>query len=135
MIYLTRRERFSAAHKLYQAEWSAAKNKEIFGKCANANFHGHNYEMFVTVKGRVDPQTGFVINAKELSSLIKRLIVDKLDHSNLNEDVDFMKGILPSTENLVKAIWVELASQLTNCQLHCIKIVETENIYVEYYGE
>ncbi len=135
MVYLTRRERFNAAHKLYNPHWDEAKNKEIFGKCANKNWHGHNYHLYVTVKGKTDPNTGFVMNAKTLSDLIKRVVIDKVDHSNLNLDVDFLQGILPSTENFAKAIWHELAKHLVGVELHCIRLHETENIYVEYFGE
>jgi 6-pyruvoyltetrahydropterin/6-carboxytetrahydropterin synthase len=136
MVYLTRVERFNAAHKLWVNSWSAEQNKAIFGKCSNKNWHGHNYTLYVTVKGKPDPITGFVIDAKVLSQLIKNVITDKLDHSNLNLDVDFIPSDLqPTTENLVLLLWRELAPHLKNCQLHCIKLVETENIYAEYYGE
>jgi len=135
MVFLTRREHFNAAHKLYNAGWSAEKNDEVFGKCANANWHGHNYEVFVTVKGEPNPDTGFVINAKELSDIIKRQVCDKLDHKNLNLDVDFMRGQFTSTENLAKAIWQQLVPHIKGCTLHCVKVQETENIYVEYFGE
>ncbi len=134
MVYLTRRERFNAAHRLYNNQWSEEKNREVFGKCANENFHGHNFELFVTVKGEVDPETGFVVNAHHLSKVIKQEIVEKLDHMNLNKDVDFLEGILPSSENIVIAIWKKLEVLLDDCQLHCIKLIETENIYVEYFG-
>jgi 6-pyruvoyltetrahydropterin/6-carboxytetrahydropterin synthase len=134
MVFLTRREHFNAAHKLYNAGWSAEKNDEVFGKCANANWHGHNYEVFVTVKGEPNPDTGFVINAKELSDIIKKYVCDKLDHKNLNLDVDFMQGQFTSTENLAKAIWQQLVPHIKDCALHCVKVQETENIYVEYFG-
>ena len=136
MVYLTRRERFNAAHKLWVEQWSEEKNQAMFGKCSNRNWHGHNYELFVTVKGRPDPITGFVMDVKELSQLIKKEITEKVDHSNLNLDVDFIpKGMQPTTENLTILFWKQLAPHLTNCELHCIKLCETENIYVEYYGE
>jgi 6-pyruvoyltetrahydropterin/6-carboxytetrahydropterin synthase len=136
MVYLTRVERFNAAHKLWVKTWSAEQNVAVFGKCSNKNWHGHNYTLYVTVKGKPDPITGFVIDAKVLSQLIKNIITDKLDHSNLNLDIDFIPSDLqPTTENLVLLIWRELAPHLKNCQLHCIKLVETENIYAEYYGE
>jgi 6-pyruvoyltetrahydropterin/6-carboxytetrahydropterin synthase len=135
MVYLTRVERFNAAHKLWVKAWSAEQNMAIFGKCSNKNWHGHNYTLYVTVKGKPDAITGFVIDAKVLSRLIKNVITDKLDHSNLNLDVDFIPSDLqPTTENLVILIWRELAPHLKTCQLHCIKLVETENIYAEYYG-
>ncbi len=134
MVFLTRRERFNAAHRLYNKEWSDEKNKEVFGKCSNANYHGHNFELFVTVKGLPDPDTGFIVNAHSLSVLLQSEIIDKLDHSNLNLDVDFLKDVLPSSENIVIAIWGVLEKLITDCELHCIKLVETENIFVEYYG-
>jgi len=135
MVYLTRRERFNAAHKLYNNYWTVAKNEEMFGVCSNANWHGHNYHLYVTVKGNPDPDTGFVINAKDLSRIIRQHVISKVDHRNLNLDVDFMQGVLPSTENFVKAIWQQLVPHLKGCSLHCIKLYETENIYVSYYGE
>jgi len=136
MIFITRRERFNAAHKLYNEGWSAERNAEVFGKCANANWHGHNFDLIVTVKGEVNPDTGFVVNLKELSTFIRRRIIDKVDHTNLNLDVDFMRGIMPSTENLAMAIWQQLEGEIANmgAALHCVKLVETENNYVEYYG-
>ena len=136
MVYITRRERFNAAHKLWVDAWSEEKNLEIFGKCANKNWHGHNYELFVTVKGNPDPLTGFVIDVKKLSVLINQVVVNQLDHSNLNLDVAFIpKNLQPTTENLVILIWQQLAPHLVDCQLHSIKLVETENIYAEYFGE
>jgi 6-pyruvoyltetrahydropterin/6-carboxytetrahydropterin synthase len=136
MVYVTRRERFNAAHKLWVDSWSEAKNKEMFGKCSNGNWHGHNYHLYVTVKGRPDPVTGFVTDVKRLSKLIKTTITDKVDHSNLNMDVDFIpQGMQTTTENLVVLFWQQLAPHLEGCELHCIKLYETENIYAEYYGE
>ena len=103
MIYITRRETFNAAHKLYNPEWSMEKNQEIFGKCANTNWHGHNYVLFVTVKGTPDPETGYVIDLKYLSDIVKDRVVEKIDHKNINLDVDFMKGKMSSTEVLAIA--------------------------------
>jgi 6-pyruvoyltetrahydropterin/6-carboxytetrahydropterin synthase len=135
MVYLTRAEHFNAAHKLYNPSWSKEKNDEVFGKCANDNWHGHNYELFVTVKGEPDPDTGFLVDAKKLSIIINEHVVDKLDHRNLNLDVDFMQGKMCSSENLVIEIWNQLRSHLPdNVQLHCIKLYETPRIYVEYFG-
>lgn len=135
MVYLTRREHFNAAHKLFNPKWTQEENEKIFGKCANHNWHGHNFDLLVTVKGIPNPDTGFVINAKILSEIIQKEVCEKLDHKNLNLDVDFMQGKLTSVENLVIEIWKILAQKITNCQLHSIKIYETENIYVEYFGE
>lgn len=136
MIYLTRRERFSAAHRLFRKEWSEEKNFEVFGKCSNPNWHGHNYILFVTVKGGVNPETGFVINLKDLSKIINRKIIEKVDHRNLNLEVDFMKDLIPSTENLAMAIWNELDGDVKklNAELDSVKIYETENNFVEYKG-
>jgi 6-pyruvoyltetrahydropterin/6-carboxytetrahydropterin synthase len=135
MIYLTRVEHFNAAHKLYNPDWSREKNEEVFGKCANENWHGHNYELFVTLKGEVNKDTGFLFDAKKLSIVIKEHVLDKLDHKNLNIEVDFLKGQICSTENLAEGIWKQLQVQLPNdVQLHCIKLCETPRIYVEYFG-
>ncbi len=136
-VYLTRKEHFNAAHKLWVEAWTAEENLSRFGKCANPNWHGHNFNLFVTVKGSPDPVTGLIIDLKELSRLIRALVTDKLDHQNLNLDVDFMKGLMPSTENLVVEIWKQLEPSVVErgAQLHCIKLYETENNYAEYYGE
>jgi 6-pyruvoyltetrahydropterin/6-carboxytetrahydropterin synthase len=136
MVYLTRVEHFNAAHKLYNPAWTKERNDEVFGKCANENWHGHNFELFVTVKGKPDPDTGFIVDAKWLSKLIRDRVIEKLDHRNLNLDVDFMRGKMCSIENLVTGIWQELAPQMpASVQLHSLKLVETPRIYVEYFGE
>lgn len=136
MIYITRKERFNAAHKLFREDWSTEKNAQIFGKCANPNWHGHNYDLFVTVKGEINPETGFVIDLKELKRIILEKVIDKLDHKNINLDVDFMKGKLASTEVLAVAIWDELKAPIAahNAQLHSVKLYETENNFIEYLG-
>lgn len=135
MVYLTRVEHFNAAHKLYNPHWSKEKNDEVFGKCSNENWHGHNFELFVTVKGMPHPDTGFIVDAKHLSRIIKDRVVEKLDHRNLNLDVDFMEGKMASIENLVLGIWQELKHHIpSGAELHCIKLVETPRIFVEYYG-
>ncbi len=136
MIYITRREHFNAAHRLFKPEYSDEENLRIFGKCSNPNWHGHNYIMYVTVKGEVNPNTGFVMNLKELSSVIRTHIIEPVDHKNMNVEVPFMKGIMPSTENLAIAVWNELEKHLNpyDAQLHCVRIEETENNFVEYYG-
>lgn len=135
MVYLTRIEHFNAAHKLYNPGWDVEKNEAIFGKCANENWHGHNYELYVTVKGEPDPETGFLLDAKLLSKLVNTFVLEKLDHLNLNVDVDFMKDKMCSTENLAIGIWNQLEKQLpATAKLHCIKLYETPQIYVEYYG-
>jgi 6-pyruvoyltetrahydropterin/6-carboxytetrahydropterin synthase len=135
MVYLTRVEHFNAAHKLYNNSWTEAKNKEVFGKCCNKNFHGHNFEIFVTVKGEPNPDTGFVMNAHELSIIIEREVTDRFDHKNLNLDLPYFKDVQPSSENFIKVIWNLLSPLMKDCELHCIKLMETPRIYVEYYGE
>ena len=136
MVYLTRVEHFNAAHKLSRPDWSAEKNYSVFGKCANENWHGHNYEIHVTVKGEPDSDTGFVFNAHTLSALVKEQVVERIDHKNLNMDVDFMQGKLTTAENLVVGIWHQLApvDVAAGASLHCIRLYETPRIYVEYYG-
>ncbi len=135
MIYLTRIEHFNAAHKLYNPSWDREKNEAVFGKCANENWHGHNYELYVTIKGEVNIETGFLFDAKKLSTIIKEHVLDKLDHKNLNVEVDFLKDKMCSTENLVIGIWQQLQPQLpADVTLHCIKLYETERIYAEYFG-
>ena len=136
-MYLTRRERFNAAHRLFREDWDDEKNFEVFGKCSNPNWHGHNYVLYVTVKGEINPETGFVINIKTLSEIIKRRIIDKIDHKNLNLEVDFLKGTIVSTENMAQAFWSELETPVKKmgAQLHSVKIVETENNFVEYFGD
>jgi 6-pyruvoyltetrahydropterin/6-carboxytetrahydropterin synthase len=137
MIYITRREHFNAAHRLFKPEFSDEENLKVFGKCSNPNWHGHNYTLFVTVKGEVNPETGFLVDLKDLSSVIEQLILEKLDHRNINLEVDFMKGKLASTENLAIGIWNELFSPVAQlgATLHSIKVFETENNFVEYLGE
>lgn len=136
MVYLTRQEHFNAAHKLYNPAWSREKNEEVFGKCANENWHGHNYDLYVTVKGTPDPDTGFLFDVKQLSNIIREKITEKLDHKNLNIDVDFMRGKMCSTENLAIAIWNQLKPHIPAAvQLHCIKLYETPRIYIEYFGD
>lgn len=135
MLFVTRIEHFNAAHKLYNPKWSGEKNEEVFGKCANENWHGHNFELHVTLKGEPNIDTGFVFDVKRLSIIVKEHVIEKLDHKNLNMDVDFMKDKLCSIENLVMGIWNQLAPNLpTEVQLHCLKLYETPRIYVEYYG-
>jgi 6-pyruvoyltetrahydropterin/6-carboxytetrahydropterin synthase len=124
---------------LYNPQWTKEKNSEVFGACANENWHGHNFDLIVTVKGSADPQTGFVVDLKKLSLLIRREVIDKLDHKNLNMDVDFMKDKLASTENLAVEIWKILDKNLPGItsfgKLHSIRLYETPRNYVEYFGE
>lgn len=136
MIYLTRRERFSAAHRMYRPDWNDEANYEVFGKCSNANWHGHNYIIWVTIKGEPSAENGFVLNMSILKKIITEKIICKIDHKNINLEVDFMKGKIATTENLAIAIWNELLSSIseTGAELHCIRIEETENNIIEYYG-
>jgi 6-pyruvoyltetrahydropterin/6-carboxytetrahydropterin synthase len=137
MIYITRRERFNSAHKLFREDWSDEKNMEVFGKCSNPNWHGHNYELFVTVKGEINPNTGFLIDLRALKEIIQIYVTDKLDHKNVNMDVDFMKGKMASTEVLAVEIYNQLRPHIEEhgAKVHKIKLVETENNFVEYMGE
>jgi 6-pyruvoyltetrahydropterin/6-carboxytetrahydropterin synthase len=136
MIFITRREHFNAAHRLFRPEYSDDQNLQVFGKCSNPNWHGHNYTLFVTVSGEVDPSTGFLVNLKDLSAIIEQRVIEKLDHRNINLEVDFMSGKLASTENLAIGIWNELSEPISTmgATLHCIKLYETENNFVEYFG-
>ena len=136
MIYITRKEHFNAAHKLFNPAWSEEQNNATFGKCANKNWHGHNYDLYVTVKGEINPDTGFVVNLKDLSTTIRTDVCDILDHKNLNLDVKGMPT-MPSTENVAIFIWDILAPKIKNMGaiLHCIKLFETDSNYVEYFGE
>jgi 6-pyruvoyltetrahydropterin/6-carboxytetrahydropterin synthase len=136
MVYITRKEHFNAAHKLFNPSWTDEKNQTVFGKCANPNWHGHNYYIYVTVKGELQKETGYTVNLKELSSIIREKITDKLDHKNLNLDVDFLKGLMPTTEVVAIAIWDQLVDPISKLggTLHCVKLCETDNNYVEYFG-
>ena len=136
MVFLTRRERFSAAHKLFRTEWAEAQNLAVFGQCANPNWHGHNYELFVTVKSEVNAETGYGVNLKLLSQVIKKWIIDEVDHRNLNLDVEFLSGKLTTTEVVAIAIFERLKQPIAElgCYIHSVKLVETENNYVEYFG-
>lgn len=136
MVYITRKEHFNAAHKLYNPNWSAEKNFEVFGKCAYPNFHGHNYDIYVTVKGNPDTETGFVMNFFDLGKILKDDVVELLDHKNLNLDIDYFKEHLPTAENLCIFIWnlIEPKIKQHGAELHCVKIQETENNFAEYYG-
>jgi len=138
MVFVSRKEHFNAAHKLYNPAWTKEKNEEVFGPCANENWHGHNFELIVTVKGEPDLETGFVIDLKKLSLLLKQEVIEKLDHKNLNLDVDFMKNKMASCENLIVEIWNILFPQIKelqpNAELHSLKLYETPRNFVEYFG-
>ena len=138
MMYVSRKEHFNAAHKLYNPKWSKDRNVEVFGPCANDNWHGHNFDLITTVKGWPDKETGFVIDLKQLSTLIRREIIDKVDHKNLNLDVPFMEGKLASCENLIIEFWNILDPLIptiaAEAKLHSLKLYETPRNYVEYFG-
>jgi 6-pyruvoyltetrahydropterin/6-carboxytetrahydropterin synthase len=136
MIYITRRERFSAAHRMFREDWSDVENHKVFGKCSNPNWHGHDYVLYVTVRGEISEEIGYFMNITTLKEIINEKIIDKVDHKNLNLEVGFMQGRIATSENLVVAIWNELkpAIEKEGVFLHCIKIGETENNTIEYYG-
>lgn len=132
MLYLTRREVFSASHRLYNEKYTDEENLKIFGKCSNPNGHGHNYVLEVTVMGKIDNSTGYVIDLKLLKEIIRENIINKVDHKNLNLDVDFLKDVIPTSENIVIGIWNQLVNKIPSGELYSVKIYETENNYVEY---
>ena len=136
MIYLTRRERFSSAHRMYRQDWSDEENYRVYGKCSNPLWHGHNYTLYVTVKGDPDPSEGFVMNSVRLKEIIQEKIINKLDHRNMNLETDFMAGKIATTENLATGIWNELKADIEKegAVLHCVRIEETENNIIEYFG-
>ena len=135
-VTVSRKAHFNSAHRLYRPDWSFEKNDAIFGKCNNPNYHGHNYDLTVSVTGEIDPETGFVMDLKVLSDLIKDRVIEHLDHKNINLDTPFMEGIMASTENICIAIWEQLANEIAKhgATLHYLKLQETENNFVEYYG-
>ncbi len=138
MVFVSRKEHFNAAHRLYREDWSDQKNEEVYGACANKNWHGHNFELIVTVKGEPDPETGFVVDMKKLGDLVKEVLTDQVDHRNLNVDVPFLQGIIPTCENVVKIFWDRLALKVKELSafatLHSLKLYETPRNYVEYFG-
>ena len=135
MIYVTRRVTFSASHRLFNPRLSEKENEELFDKCANGNGHGHNYVMEVTVAGEPQERTGYVVDLKRLKEILKSEIVDKVDHKHLNEDVNFMKGIIPTAENIARVFWDILEPKIPDGRLFSIRLHETENNVVEYRGE
>lgn len=134
MIYLTRRAFFCAGHRLHNPVFSDMENARIFGQCNNPNFHGHNYTLEVTITGEPDPSTGMVMDLKDLKGLIDREIIERVDHKNLNLDVDFLKGVIPSAENIAQAFWKILDPKITHGKLAGIRLLESENNIVEYRG-
>ena len=125
---------FSSAHRLHNTDLSDEENKEIFGKCNTPNGHGHNYTLEVIVAGEIDPKTGYVIDLKELKTIILENVVKKVDHKHLNHDVAFLSGVNPTTENFAIGIWNQLVDKLPMGKLYSIKLYETENNYIEYKG-
>ena len=135
MVYVTRKAEFSASHRLYNPDWPDAKNEETFGKCNNPNGHGHNYSVEVTVKGDPPSETGMVIDLKKLGDIIERELIDKVDHKHMNQDVDFMTGIIPTAENMAIAFWQILKPRIVEGTLVSIRLYESTNNFVEYRGE
>ncbi len=135
MLYVTRREVFSASHRLFNPELTEEENEKIFGKCNNHNGHGHNYVLEVVVAGEINPLTGYVIDLKVLKKIILEEVIAKVDHKNLNIDVDFLKSKIPTAENIAVGIWQEIKDKIPSGKLYSVKIYETENNYVEYKGE
>ena len=135
MIFVTRREIFSSSHRIYNPDFSENENERVFGKCSNPNGHGHNYTLEVTVAGEVDTKTGYVIDLKLLKEIIIENVIQKVDHKNLNLDVDFLKGKIPTSENICTGIWDQLINKIPSGKLYSIKLYETENNYVEYKGK
>jgi 6-pyruvoyltetrahydropterin/6-carboxytetrahydropterin synthase len=135
VIYVTRREVFSAAHRLFNPELSDAENDLIFDKCNNINGHGHNYVLEVVVAGEINPKTGYVIDLKKLKKIIKEFVISKVDHKHLNFDTDFLKGKIPTAENIAVGIWYQLVDKIEEGKLYSVKVFETENNYAEYRGE
>ncbi len=134
MLYITKITNFSASHRLFNPNLSDEENEKLFDKCNNKNGHGHNYKLEITICGEVNPVSGYVIDLKLLKNIIEEEIIEKVDHTNLNLDVDFLKGTIPSVENLAIAFWKILEYKLPSGKLYKIKLFETENSYVEYYG-
>ena len=134
MIYITRRREFCASHRLFNPDFTDEKNESTFGLCNNPNGHGHNYVLEVTVKGEVDPETGMVLDLKALKKLINEEIINKVDHKNLNVDVDFLKGVIPTAENIAIHIWNILESKIESGELHEVKLFESERNFVVYHG-
>lgn len=135
MVYLTRRAEFSASHFYHNPKLSPEENRRIFGKCNNPNGHGHNYMLEVTVKGEIDPRSGFVVDLKELKGTMNREVIEALDHRHLNKEVPEFAQQIPTTENLAIAIWNRLRSKLTVATLHRVRLYETSDLFVDFYGE
>lgn len=135
VIYVSRKETFSASHRLFNKNLSDEENQRIFGKCSNPNGHGHNYVLEVIIQGEPDPSTGYVIDLKLLKTIIRENVINKVDHKNLNLDVDFLKDVIPTTENIAAGIWEQLRDKIPSGRLYSVKLYETEKNFVEYKGE
>ncbi len=135
MVFLTRKAEFSASHYYHNPEFTPEENQRIFGKCNNPNGHGHNYTLEVTVKGQVDPRSGFVVDLKELKDIMNREVIDALDHRFLNKEVPEFSSAIPTTENLAISIWDRLKAKLNVAELHRVRVYETPDLFVDYYGE
>ncbi len=134
IVTVTRRLTFNAAHRVHNAALSETENTELFGKCNNPNWHGHNYVLEVSVTGEVSGKTGYVIDLGQLKRIVNEQVVDKMDHRNLNIEVDFMRGVIPTTENIVVACWRVIAPAILPAKLTRLRLWETENNHVEYEG-
>jgi 6-pyruvoyltetrahydropterin/6-carboxytetrahydropterin synthase len=135
MVYLTRKAEFSAAHFYHNPAFTPEENARLFGKCNNPNGHGHNYTLEVTVKGAVDPKSGFVVDLKQLKDVMNREVLDALDHRHLNKEVPEFANQIPTTENIAIAIWHRLASKVERAELHRVRVYETPDLFVDFYGE
>ena len=135
MVYLTRKAEFAASHYYHNPKFSPEENRRIFGKCNNPNGHGHNYMLEVTVKGEVDPVSGFVVDLKQLKDVLHREVLDAMDHRFLNQEVPEFRETIPTTENLAIAIWKRLESKLRTARLHRVRVYETPDLFVDFYGE
>jgi 6-pyruvoyltetrahydropterin/6-carboxytetrahydropterin synthase len=135
MVYLTRKAEFSASHYYHSPEFTAEENQRVFGKCNNPNGHGHNYTLEVTVSGQVDPRSGFVVDLKQLKEIMNREVIDVLDHRFLNKEITEYSALIPTTENLAISIWNRLQSKLNVARLHRVRLYETQDLFVDYYGE
>ncbi len=133
-VIITRQVHFNSAHRLHNPSKSQAWNVEHYGLCTNPHWHGHNYVLEVSLRGEPDPETGYIMELGDLKQLLNTVIVDKCDHHNLNDEVDFLRGIIPSTENLVIAFWNELAPHIKVGTLHSVKLYETPRNFAEYFG-
>src|SRR5882757_982114 len=135
MVYLTRKAEFSASHLYHNPDFTPEENRRVFGKCNNPNGHGHNYTLEVTVKGEVDPRSGFVVDLKQLKEIMHREVLDAMDHRFLNKEVPEFLHQIPTTENIAIAIWQRLNAKLTAAKLHCVRVYETPDLFVDFYGE